>query len=151
MVVLVQPARKGVAPRDFGWVEPSKSPAGGQGAVDAFELALRLRSGGPGAFWGYPEFCAGVAPEEAAICAAVVGQHPGGRDAASGRQATARRRTAFEVAPAAAVGNVAELLHIDMQQVTRLEKFVAADRFAGGPVDTQEPVDPAADQHRAHG
>ena len=29
--------------------------------------------------------------------------------------------------------------------------FVAADRFAGDPIDVGEPVEPAADQHGVHG
>ena len=40
---------------------------------------------------------------------------------------------------------------IDMQQRARVIVFVAADRLTGDPVDTGQPVDPAADQHRVHG
>ncbi len=58
---------------------------------------------------------------------------------------------AAEVAPPTAVGDVAELLHVHVQQRTGVVVFVAADRFAGTPVDVPEPVEPAADQHRVHG
>ena len=40
---------------------------------------------------------------------------------------------------------------IDMQQVTALDVFLAADRFAGSPVDMRQPVHPTPDQHRMHG
>jgi hypothetical protein len=56
-----------------------------------------------------------------------------------------------DVTPAAAVGDVAEFLHIDVQQRAGMVVFVAADRFTGAPVDMRQPVDPAADQHRMHG
>ena len=46
--------------------------------------------------------------------------------------------------------DVAELLHIHVQQRPGMVVFVAADRFPGGLVEVGEPVEPAADQHRVH-
>jgi hypothetical protein len=57
---------------------------------------------------------------------------------------------AAHIAPAAVVGDVAQLLHIDIQQRTRGVVLVAADRLPGGPVDVGQPVEPAVDQHRVH-
>jgi hypothetical protein len=48
-----------------------------------------------------------------------------------------------DVAPAAAVGDVPELLDVDMDHRARVGVFVAADRLAGGPVDVRERVEPA--------
>jgi hypothetical protein len=45
-----------------------------------------------------------------------------------------------DVAPAAAVGDVAQLLDIDVEQVPGMGVFVAADGFAGDPVDVGEPM-----------
>src|SRR5688572_28437243 len=57
---------------------------------------------------------------------------------------------AADVAPAAAVGDVAQLLDVDVQHRAGGVVLVAADRLAGGPVDVGEPVYPAAHQHRVH-
>ncbi|NII68417.1 hypothetical protein FHS08_000259 [Microbacterium ulmi] len=46
--------------------------------------------------------------------------------------------------PAAADGDVAELLHVDMDQRARRFVLVAAGRFAGFHIDMGEPVQPAA-------
>ncbi|GAB3248132.1 hypothetical protein GCM10027448_11320 [Nocardioides dilutus] len=51
-------------------------------------------------------------------------------------------------APAAAIGDVAELLDVDVDHRAGVRVLVAADRFTGDPVDVAEPVDPAADQDR---
>jgi hypothetical protein len=48
--------------------------------------------------------------------------------------------SAAHVAPAAAVGDVAQLLDIDVEQVAGVGVFVAADGFAGDPVEVSEPV-----------
>src|SRR5690606_35924381 len=58
---------------------------------------------------------------------------------------------AADVAPTPAVGDLAELLHIDVDQIAWSIVFVTANRFAGGPVDMGEPVDPTADQNSVHG
>jgi hypothetical protein len=55
-----------------------------------------------------------------------------------------------EVAPAAAVGDVAVLHDIDMDQVPRRWCFVAADRLACDAIDLGDTVDPVPDQHRVH-
>lgn len=52
---------------------------------------------------------------------------------------------------AAAVGDVPELGDIDVEHLAWGRAFVAADRFAGEPVDVAQPVDPAADQDGVHG
>ena len=52
---------------------------------------------------------------------------------------------------AAAVGDVPELGDINVEHLARGLVFVAADRFAGDPVDVAQPVDPAADQDSVHG
>ena len=44
-------------------------------------------------------------------------------------------------APAAAVGNVAELLRVDVQHRTGMVMLVAADGFSGGAVDARKPVE----------
>jgi len=58
---------------------------------------------------------------------------------------------ASDVPPAAAVGDVSELLDVHVDQRAGRVVLVAADRFAGVPVDVREPVEPAADQDRVHG
>jgi hypothetical protein len=54
------------------------------------------------------------------------------------------------VAPAAPVGDVPELLHIDVDKGSGVIVLVAADHLTGAPIDVGQPVDPAADQHRVH-
>jgi hypothetical protein len=54
------------------------------------------------------------------------------------------------VAPPAAVGDVAQLLDVDVQQRAGGVVLVAADRLTAGAVDVGEPVDPAAAQDRVH-
>ena len=44
------------------------------------------------------------------------------------------------MAPGAAVGDVPELLHVDVEHRPRAIVLVATDRFAGGAVDVGEPV-----------
>jgi hypothetical protein len=56
-----------------------------------------------------------------------------------------------EIAPAAAVGNLAELLDVDMDQIARPFVLVATDRLSGGAVEVAESVESAADQDRVHG
>ena|GEM_PF-3514429 len=48
--------------------------------------------------------------------------------------------------PAITVRNVAQLLHIDMDQRSGVGVFVAADWFTGGPIDMAQPVQPGAGQ-----
>lgn len=54
-------------------------------------------------------------------------------------------------APAAAVGNVAELLDVDVDQVAGMGVFVAADRFSGSPVEMGQAGDARAAQDRVAG
>src|SRR6478735_8385841 len=54
------------------------------------------------------------------------------------------------VAPAAAVGDVGELGDVDVDQRAGVVVLVAAQGFAGDPVDPGEPVDPAPHQHGVH-
>jgi hypothetical protein len=56
-----------------------------------------------------------------------------------------------DVAPPAAVGDVAKLGDVDVDQLAGAFTLIAADRFAGDPVDVGQPVDPAADRHGMHG
>ena len=58
---------------------------------------------------------------------------------------------AADVAPAAAVGDVAELLDVDVDQRAGVGVLVASDRFSGGPVDVGESVEAAPHQHRVSG
>ena len=51
----------------------------------------------------------------------------------------------------AAVGDVAELGDVDVDQRPGMVMFVAADRLPGDPVDPGQPVGPAADQDRMDG
>ena len=53
---------------------------------------------------------------------------------------------AADVAPAAAVGDVAELLHVDVQHRPGLVVLVAADRLPGCPVDMRKPVQVRVDE-----
>jgi hypothetical protein len=53
-------------------------------------------------------------------------------------------------APATAIGDVAELLDVDVDQLAGPVRLVAADLFTGGPVDMPKPVDPARHQHSVH-
>jgi hypothetical protein len=48
----------------------------------------------------------------------------------------------------AAVGDVAELGDVDVDQRTRMRMFLTANEFAGDAVDVAEPVDPAAHEDR---
>ena len=52
---------------------------------------------------------------------------------------------------AAAVGDVAELGDVDVDQRAGVVVLVAAQRFAGDAVEMGQPVDPAPHQHRVHG
>jgi hypothetical protein len=79
----------------------------------------------------------------------VVAAAPAG--ASGGGLAVAVPGLAAEVAPAAAVGHVAEFLDVDVQQVAGVFVFVAADRLAGDPVEVGEPVGPVTGQHGVHG
>jgi hypothetical protein len=58
---------------------------------------------------------------------------------------------ASDLAPAAAVGHVAEFLDVDVEQVAGCGVFIAADRFPADPVEVAEPVEPAPHEHRVHG
>jgi len=51
----------------------------------------------------------------------------------------------------AAVGDVAELGHVDVDHRTGVIVFVAADRFPGDPVDVAESVESASHQNRVDG
>jgi hypothetical protein len=53
-------------------------------------------------------------------------------------------------APAAAVGDVAELLDVNVHQLAGPGHLIAAHRFTGDPIDVPEPVDPAADKDSVH-
>ena len=50
-------------------------------------------------------------------------------------------------APTVTVGDVAELLHVDVQHRSGVVVFVAPDRFAGGAVDMGQPVQVCGDQN----
>ena len=67
-----------------------------------------------------------------------------------GGSAAALALLTADVAPGAAVRDPAELLDVDVEHVPGPFMLIAADRFAGGPVEVGEPVDPAADQDRVH-
>ena len=56
-----------------------------------------------------------------------------------------------DVAPAPAVGDLADLLHIHVDQVAGFLVLVAADGLTGCAVDVGKPVEPATDQDRVHG
>ena len=83
VIVEVEPAGRAVA-GGFVTVEPGVGPAVGQGAVEAFDLAVGLGSVGPGPFVGDAEVGAGVAPGVGAVGGAVVGQHAFDGDAVFG-------------------------------------------------------------------
>ena len=53
---------------------------------------------------------------------------------------------AADVAPASTVGDVAELLHVDVEHRAGVVVLVAADGLPGGAVDVGEPVQPGVDQ-----
>lgn len=52
---------------------------------------------------------------------------------------------------AATVGDMAELLHVDVDEFAGAVAFVAADHLAGGPVHERQPVQAVADQDAVHG
>jgi hypothetical protein len=54
-------------------------------------------------------------------------------------------------APAAAVGDSAELFDVYVHQIAGVLAFVAAHRFTGGPVQVRQPRHAFADQHPVHG
>jgi len=188
----------------FGGEQASEGPAGGQGAVEAFDLAVGLGSIGPCAFGSDTELEAGCCPAAAAVAGTVVRQHSFDAHAAGGEPvdrmtqdgdgggrglvvvdlgvgqpgvviqdgvdvggadqravilvpAGADRSgpVAFalgsaQVAPTPTVGDVAELLHIDVDQRPGMVVFVTAHRLASDPIDVGKPVDSASDQHRVH-
>ena len=51
-----------------------------------------------------------------------------------------------DVAPAAAVGDVAELLHVDVQHCPGVVVLVAAHWLPGGAIDVRQPVQVRVDQ-----
>lgn len=53
-------------------------------------------------------------------------------------------------AVAAAIGDIAQLLDVHMEQVARRVAFVAADRATGGPVQVGQASQAVADQHAVH-
>jgi hypothetical protein len=57
---------------------------------------------------------------------------------------------AADEAPPAPIRDVAQLLHIHMDQVPGVGVFVAAHRFPGGAVEMGEPVDPTGHQDPVH-
>src|SRR5688500_14763623 len=71
--------------------------------------------------------------------------------ACQGRGAVLLALRSADVTPAAAVGDSAELLDVDVDQVAGALMLVASDRLSGRPVEVAEPVEPAADQDRVHG
>ena len=68
--------------------------------------------------------------------------------AGCGRLAVAFALDAADESPAAAVGNVAELGDVDVDQRPGMIMLVTADRFPGDSVDVAEPIDPATLEHR---
>ena len=66
---------------------------------------------------------------------------------ARGRGPVAATLPASDVAPPAAVGDVAQLLDVHVQHRPGVVVLVAAHRFTGGPVHMGQPVQPAPDQH----
>lgn len=48
---------------------------------------------------------------------------------------------AAHVAPASAIRNVPEFLHIDVYKRSGIRVLVAADRLAGGPVGVRKPIE----------
>jgi hypothetical protein len=62
VIVVVQPGLEGLAAGGFAVVEAGVGPAVGQGAVEAFDLAVGLWPVGPGAFVDDAEFGACLGP-----------------------------------------------------------------------------------------
>jgi hypothetical protein len=52
---------------------------------------------------------------------------------------------------AAAVGDVAEFLDVDVHQLAGPVPLIAADRHGGGPVQARQPRAAVTDQHLVHG
>jgi len=75
VVVLVDPCWHSGQALVIAWAEPFESPPVGQGAMAALDLAVGLRPGGAGVSGGEAELGAGVAPQSAAVCRAVVCRH----------------------------------------------------------------------------
>ena len=71
VIVFVDPGWGGLAARCFGVVEPFERPPVGEGAVEAFDLAVGLGPVGPSAFVGDVQLSAGVGPQVALAAAAV--------------------------------------------------------------------------------
>jgi hypothetical protein len=69
---------------------------------------------------------------------------PGGRGPVPGAGGAA------DEAPPATVGDVAQLLDVDVDQRARVGMLVPAHRLPGGPVEVSEPVQPAPGQHPGH-
>jgi len=53
--------------------------------------------------------------------------------------------------PASALGDVAQLLDVDMDKRARPVMFVSADRFPGADIDVGQPIQSAPHQDRMHG
>src|SRR4051794_26421724 len=75
---------------------------------------------------------------------------PGGTGPLDGHRPVLLALLAADIAPATAVGNLAELLDVDVEQVAGVFVLVAANRFTGGPVNVGQAVDPAAHQDCVH-
>jgi hypothetical protein len=71
-----------------------------------------------------------------------------GAGAGRGRGPVLLALLAADVAPAAAVGDLAELLDVNVDQVAGVFVLVPADPLTGYPVDVAEPVEAAPGQHR---
>jgi hypothetical protein len=71
VVVLVDPCWQGGSAGGFGVVELLERPAVGEGAVEAFDLAVGLGPVGPDPLVGDAELGAGLAPEAGAVAGAV--------------------------------------------------------------------------------
>ena len=67
-----------------------------------------------------------------------------------GRSTVALALLPTDVTAPAAVGDVAELRHVDMDHRSGMAVFVATHDLAGAFIDIAQPVQPAADQHRVH-
>src|SRR5699024_301894 len=73
-----------------------------------------------------------------------------GAGARHGRRSVLPTLLLAHIAPATPVGDLADLLDVDVDQVAGVLVFVAAGRLAGGSVDVGQTNEPAADQDRVH-
>ncbi|MBM7367731.1 hypothetical protein JOC45_002438 [Gordonia hydrophobica] len=204
LAALVKPIAEGIAPFLLAAVTAGVGPPISDGAVEALNLAVGLRTVRARPLRCDRQGLAGIAPQVCAVRAAVVRQHAldgdatvgeplhrpvkdGGGDGrlvimnfcvrdtrvvvddgvhervpelrtavlitwlARGDGAILLALAAADVAPAAAVGDVADLLHVQVHERPGVKVLVPSDRLTGRAIDVGQPVQARCREDAMHG